>query len=125
MTKDSPCGDRERVPGELYGGKGGEDWAAGTIPAEGQEGRPRRERKVGSPCAKQEVHGEWEREESERRGRQEGLHPLPAGVKGPPGLEQQEVTSRAWESGAPIMVLGMYTQMDRWGQVGARWNFLA
>ena len=108
MAEDSPCRGREPVPGELYGGEGGEDWAEGTTPVEGQEGRPRRRRKVGLPSAKQEVHGEWEGEERERRGRQEGLHPLPAGVMGPPCLEQQEVTSGAWELRAPIIVLGMH-----------------
>ena len=48
-------------------GMGGEDWAEGTTPVEGQEGRPRRGRKVRSPPAKQEVHGE----QGGERGRRE------------------------------------------------------
>lgn len=92
---------------------------------EGQEGRPRRGRKVRSLSAKQEEPGELSGQR-ERRGRQEGLHPLPAGVVGPPSSEQQDmVTSGAWELGALAVVLGIHSQMVRSGQVRARQDFLA
>lgn len=79
---------------------------------QGQEGRPRSGRKVGSPSAKQEEPGELSGQR-ERRGRQEGLHPLPAGVVGPPCSEQQDVTLGAWELGALATVLGMFSQMGQ------------
>lgn len=84
-------------------------------PCGGQEGRPRRGRKVRSPPAKQEEPGErWG--QRERRGRQEGLHPLPAGVLDPPCSEQQAETSGAWEREDLAAVLGM---PPRWtGQLG-------
>lgn len=60
-------GGRELVPGELYGGVGGEDWAGRDNPVEGQEGRAQEGEEVRSPLAKQEVHGE----QGGERGRRE------------------------------------------------------
>lgn len=125
MAEDSPCGGREPGPGELYKGEGEEGRAAGATRMEGQEGRPRRGRKLGSLSAKQEERGEQERGERERRSRQEGLHPLLAGVMGPPCSEQREVTPGGLRTAALARVPGMHAQMDRSGQVGARHDFLA
>lgn len=98
------------------------------VERDGQQGQPmwrtRKGRKVGNPSAKQEEPGVGSRQR-ERRGRQEGLHPLPAGVVGPPYSEQQDVTSGAWELGALAVVLGRHSQMDGSGQVGPRRDFLA
>lgn len=69
----------------------------------------------------------WElRGQRERRGRQEGLHPLPAaGVVGPPCSEWQDMTSGAWELGALAGGLETHSRMDRSSQVGDRQDFLA
>lgn len=65
-------GGREPGPGELFKGEGEEGRAAGATRLEGQEGRPRTGRKLGSLSAKQEEQGEQEREregEERRTGR--------------------------------------------------------
>lgn len=125
MAQDFPCGGREPVPGELHGGEGGEGWATGATQAEGQEGRLRMREESWEPLC--QTGRAWElRGQRERRGRQEGLHPLPAaGVVGPPCSEWQDMTSGAWELGALAGGLGTHSRMYRSSQVGDRQDFLA
>lgn len=69
-------------------GLGRRDNPCGGSGRKAQEGEESQE----PPCQTGSARGAgWG--EREKRDRQEGLHPLPAGVTGPPCSEQQEVTS--------------------------------